>query len=241
MRRYLIAGAAAAALVGLASNAGAATVVINSSHVIGGDTVSLTGTVGPSNTPLPYPNVMEGPEAMNISVDGGQPFDIVAFCVDLFHLWPGAPPSQTYETAPVTNDSNSPASGGGDALSDLISGEIGFLAQLAQSIDINTADGQHRLAGIQGAIWSIEYPNVTVNGGSSYLSTYQTDGANWAATHINFQGHANGIYSVGGDQGFGVLQGFTTGGVPEPAAWTLMIGGFGLAGALLRRRRSALA
>jgi hypothetical protein len=30
-------------------------------------------------------------------------------------------------------------------------------------------------------------------------------------------------------------------GVPEPAAWALMIGGFGMAGAMLRRRRAALA
>ncbi len=30
-----------------------------------------------------------------------------------------------------------------------------------------------------------------------------------------------------------------TGGVPEPAAWTLMLSGFGLAGASLRRRRTA--
>jgi hypothetical protein len=31
----------------------------------------------------------------------------------------------------------------------------------------------------------------------------------------------------------------TTAGVPEPAAWALMIGGFGMAGAMLRRRRAA--
>ena len=30
------------------------------------------------------------------------------------------------------------------------------------------------------------------------------------------------------------------GGVPEPASWALMIGGFGLAGATLRRRRRTL-
>ena len=33
----------------------------------------------------------------------------------------------------------------------------------------------------------------------------------------------------------------TAGSVPEPGAWALMIGGFGLAGATLRRRRSAAA
>lgn len=33
--------------------------------------------------------------------------------------------------------------------------------------------------------------------------------------------------------------GFTAAVVPEPATWTLMIGGFGLAGAALRRRRAA--
>jgi hypothetical protein len=34
---------------------------------------------------------------------------------------------------------------------------------------------------------------------------------------------------------------YDSGAVPEPAAWALMIGGFGLAGATLRRRRSATA
>jgi hypothetical protein len=32
-----------------------------------------------------------------------------------------------------------------------------------------------------------------------------------------------------------------TGGVPEPASWALVILGFGLAGATMRRRRTAIA
>ena len=34
------------------------------------------------------------------------------------------------------------------------------------------------------------------------------------------------------------LPGADSGGVPEPAAWALMLGGFGAVGALLRRRRT---
>jgi hypothetical protein len=35
--------------------------------------------------------------------------------------------------------------------------------------------------------------------------------------------------------------GVGAGGVPEPASWALMIGGFGLAGAALRRRKALVA
>jgi hypothetical protein len=34
---------------------------------------------------------------------------------------------------------------------------------------------------------------------------------------------------------------YSEGGVPEPATWALMLGGFGMAGAALRRRRTAIA
>src|ERR1043165_5817285 len=114
MHRFLLVGAAAAGLLGLASQANAATVVINSSHVIGGYTTHISGGAL-------YPDVMEGPEAMNVSIDGGPAQDLIAFCVDLFHLWNGAPPAVTYTTAPVTHDSNSTFSGDGNLLPDLIS------------------------------------------------------------------------------------------------------------------------
>lgn len=39
----------------------------------------------------------------------------------------------------------------------------------------------------------------------------------------------------------GLSASFSTAGVPEPATWALMIGGFGLAGAALRRRRTVAA
>jgi opacity protein-like surface antigen len=56
---------------------------------------------------------------------------------------------------------------------------------------------------------------------------------------IPLSGVAHSVVITGtpGTLGFDDLR-FTTG-VPEPATWALMIGGFGLAGAALRRRRPA--
>ncbi len=236
MRKLLIGASAALAALAVSASASAATVVINSSHVIGGYTVHISGGA-------PYADVLEGPEAMNISVDGGPSQDIIAFCVDLFHLWSGAPPAQTYVTAPVTHDSAGTYSGDGAILPDLISVQIGYLAQLGQ-----TTSDIERLAGIQGAIWRIEYPAFSISeapsnpASSSYLSYYVALAGAWAGAHPDFHGHANGLYSVGGSsQGFGLTQGFATGGVPEAGTWALMIAGFGLAGTALRIRRRAIA
>jgi len=113
----------------------------------------------------------------------------------------------------------------------LISGEIGYLASLGH-IGMSGAD----LAGIQGAIWLTEYAGLTITGGSPQTAFYQGLGATWAAAHAADATFANGIYDVDGHH-----QGFVLGSVPEPSTWALMIGGFGLAGAMLRRRRSLAA
>lgn len=93
------------------------------------------------------------------------------------------------------------------------------------------------------------------DGASSSLGSYSFSEAGL----IPFDGGANGFFgfevtgapvarvritqsTVGED--FVAFDNFTfvtapTGGVPEPSAWTLMIGGLGLAGAALRRRRAS--
>jgi hypothetical protein len=62
-------------------------------------------------------------------------------------------------------------------------------------------------------------------------------------TYINYAqahpaaGYADAIYPTSGGVAYATSQGFATG-VPEPAAWTIMISGLGLVGLALRRRRS---
>ena len=46
-------------------------------------------------------------------------------------------------------------------------------------------------------------------------------------------------FALGGNTGYQLLG--DSAGVPEPAAWALMIGGFGMAGAMIRRRKAAIA
>ncbi len=73
--------------------------------------------------------------------------------------------------------------------------------------------------------------------------------ANWGAGEPNsFRGEEDalvikfGQQSAWNDLAFNSGQGYyieysATGGVPEPSAWALMIAGFGMAGAMGRRRR----
>jgi hypothetical protein len=59
---------------------------------------------------------------------------------------------------------------------------------------------------------------------------------NPGANSLVVNGTSGGLYSYGGNISFAKLAA-----VPEPAGWALMILGFGSAGAMLRRRRAAVA
>jgi hypothetical protein len=57
----------------------------------------------------------------------------------------------------------------------------------------------------------------------------------WAFVGPNaFGRNAPGVFAV-----FGADDGSGGGGAPEPAAWALLVGGFGLLGAAMRRSRAA--
>jgi hypothetical protein len=104
---------------------------------------------------------------------------------------------------------------------------------------------------IDGAVQAYDtlFQNIATVGGVSYTLSF--DLTQEAATTANFQRlstngdvtdvDGNGInVVVYAGQGDPVLS-TTSGGVPEPASWALMIGGFGLAGTALRHRRVAVA
>jgi len=229
MRKLLIGASAAFAALAVSASASAATFQISADHLATTDyTVTLGGTV--FGVSPPYTNVYESPEILTVSIDGGPPVDLMAFCVDIFHQFSSSTPPVTYVSNLVTTDSDGVLSGTGHALTGVISGEIAYLAHLALS---NTS--AEDLAGIQGAIWLTEYDGLTLSGGSSKVGHYVDLANAWGAAHPDSKGFAHGIVAVNG-----ATQAFIVG-VPEPATWAMMIGGFGLAGGALRRRRAATA
>lgn len=113
--------------------------------------------------------------------------------------------------------------------------QIAQIGGLIKYGDANVGTGYDYSSATQLAIWTIEYAGTGFSyvGGPSGLAdalvTEAQDGtipgdANWIAlSSLDSQGVAT-------DQGLGS-------GVPEPASWAMMLAGFGLAGATLRRRR----
>ena len=70
---------------------------------------------------------------------------------------------------------------------------------------------------------SVQQFTVPTNGTALYFGT--VDGSGWSNNSGSFSVTVNGLSSGG------------AGGVPEPTSWALMVVGFGVAGAGLRRRR----
>jgi hypothetical protein len=85
---------------------------------------------------------------------------------------------------------------------------------------------------LDGSVAAFDLP-LTVNGGASYFGVVDTVGfSRVVVSQANRPGYMDawGVDDISFNLG---------GGVPEPAAWALMVGGFGAIGIMARRRRVA--
>jgi len=146
----------------------------------------------------------------------------------------GAPAGQTFET------SASNIAGGGFFLANTIGTDLSFIiglwdgsTQLASG-GVTLADNEPQWA---EAFWT----PVMATTGVTYRLTIDLDGATYAGVAGTLSdSYAFGTYFAGDTelaQFDATFRTYTqTAAIPEPSTWALMIGGFGLAGAALRRR-----
>ena len=223
---------AAAALLSASSATAMTAVYLQSAGIYNPGTVNVTTG---SSTTNDYASAIKF--IANIGPAASAPgFDLLGFCVDLFHNISVGINGQTpvdlhYHVAKLLTDSN------GVALTTAQKQQIGGLATLGFAIAAGSSPDKFAdLAAIQGAIWTIEYPgsSFAASGGYADLQT-RIDG--FVALAPSLSGVARAIYADDGrTQGF-----IVGGGVPEPATWAMLLGGFAMVGAAARRRQRTLA
>jgi hypothetical protein len=226
--KTLAAVATMGAAIAAAAQASAAEIYIHSSSMNNPATVNISGPGLNENAysaPISFV-VNDGPTATNNT------YDILAFCVDIFHNITLGNLGYVYHVQPITTDSATPA----DTLTQLQLNKISSLVNFGTALyNTGDADLSNKLAAVQGAIWEIENPDYDVTGSTvinDYISLYESE----AATILPV-GSMHGIYQNDfSHQGFAIA-----GGVPEPATWLMMIMGVGGVGAMMRRRQKIAA
>jgi PEP-CTERM motif len=120
---------------------------------------------------------------------------------------------------------------------DEISGEFDFLPNSQATINIESFDHERSDGSVYG------YALVSHGQIGPYAPSWEIDepipGPNGEGLPAGTKGGSNA--DVGGDFTYSLARNgdLPNAPIPEPAAWTLIIAGFGLAGAALRRRRQA--
>ncbi len=191
--------------------------------------------------------VQEGAALISIAVNVGTgataaPLYGSAFCVDLFHpIYVGLDSyyatNVQYHVEPLTTDSS------GGLLSQSQRDQIGGLAAYGFSlVGSATPDLTARLAAIQAAIWTIEYPGTVFSpdDASNPLPNLTQYTADYVALGPTLTGTAYVINTDTPGAAQNLIVSFSAGQlgiVPEPASWALLIVGFGMTGVAARRRR----
>ena len=220
LRKFVLGALAVTGAVAFASSAMASTLMVSDVGVTGINTVTVPGHGGENST--------------GIIFNGTQ----LVFCADLEHNI-----GVTHYSPPLTFTWGVlEFNGAGDPLDDVTSNRIGHLADIGRHVYYSgDSDIAADLSAIQGAIWSLEYTNPYVSGLRATSADAEIDGeiVHYLALAHLFNGHERARALLAHGQFGGGVQNMVGGGVPEPASWALMIGGLGLTGAALRRRRQA--
>ena len=204
-------------------------------------TITSTGIYNPGTVDATVNGVTQSEYAVPLTFTAtsakGAALDFLGFCVDLSHniyVGVGSQLQQmlAYHVAPLTQN------GYGDALSSTQVHEITGLASLGFTIAKGTAsDRPAQLAAIQQSIWSVEYPTSIFAATGPYAAAQAGYTKTFLAEVPSLKGFARTIVA---DNGSTQSQITNVGGVPEPASWAMMLAGFGLVGATVRNRRTAM-
>lgn len=225
-----------ATLLASASAASAVTYHVASAGLYTYGTVNMAGSIagyGPFNR-----NEYAGAVVLQGTTDGGKPFTVTTYCFDILHnisvgFGYQANVNYNFSMQPVSNDLTGNG-GTGNALSSTQIERMSGLANLgAWMFANNVSNLTARMSAIQAAIWSVEYgftaSNFSAPNALGYYNTYMARSFPGATTRVLVSSDAQG-------QILGNMQGLGIGSVPEPEAWALMVIGFGLVGAGMRRR-----
>ena len=243
---------AAVLALGLATAAPshATTVVLQNGYMDHARTLTIAGIGNAQATPVQfdgyYDNAWPKPDEHFTN--------LVAFCVDVYHsisMGDYNPDLVYQDTVPLTHDSN-PNAAARKYLTDQDVLQVGRLVNYGTLIFYNapkTTDALKearwdQLAAVQGAIWEV-VSGKNVTSSKTSLNNMITD-----LSGDDYKSHLNASYGFvhsnltlltpkspyqyphyKGKQAFAIAQ------VPEPATWVMMIGGFAVAGAMLRRSR----
>ena len=238
------AGAVLAGGLAFASSAGATNITILSGTMHNQLVVDIAGIGTAYDAPMEFSTIY-----------GGTPKSLVAFCVDVFHDITLA----DYNPDLLYTDSHPFDSTYAYATPALTAAKVTQIGQLVNyGLDVFNDAGlaqptkKTQLGAVQGAIWElVAGHNVTLNTNAAYAgfnSGVTAASFNTLVDNLAGANYLNFITGYGG-QGAGVTlitpityptsgtQSFVYANAPEPGTWVMMIGGFGAAGAMLRRRR----
>lgn len=228
--KMLLSALAAAGALSLAGAASAATL-----YKVDVTVTSLAG-VGFSAPFFTFTNLSSaGVQVGGVTVSGGPPWDYVLNFAAPYHVQNPAGGTRTItvnEESTGTDFNN----GGPTAISyNLTSFDPGDVFRFAA--DPEAPGGGSAVVDIRPAYLTADVLGIAV----AFVGGPTLSGSDWTLEYVDpmgdLQADSNQVYRMTLEQRIGD----PVGGIPEPAAWALMIAGFGLAGGRLRSRRQRVA